>query len=533
MNKKSIYQTNRRHQIENLDTLPLIDRSLIDYDKYHKFVGHAGVKYSMAIQATRGCPWECFYCDIYKTSPIHRRKSVEHIFKEVKYLTDIGVKRIEFIDDIFNANRKNFISFFKLVLKHQLDVKFFFPSGLKGDLLDEEMIDLMVEVGVIGINLSLEHASPRLQKVMRKNLNVEKLHDNLQYITEKHPSVVIGLNAMFGFPTETEEEALMNLDYIKSIRWIHFPYLHNVIIFPGTELERFALESGIPRVLIEQSQDKLFNELPATLPFSQDFTKSVRTMFLRDYVLSKERLLHILPYQLEQFCEDELNQKYNSYFPTRIKSLNNLLDLVRIDRSELRPVKNFEESRCRIPNLKTRIKAKFPTVGKKKGNAMRLMLIDLSAYFSQDIESSEYDVLESPIGLMSLLSYVNREFGDRIEGKIYKSRIDFHRFADLYDLTNEFSPDIIGVRTLTLYKDFFHEAIAYIRKRGIKVPIIAGGPYATASSVEILQDKNINLVVIGEGELTFANIIERTLYNDKHIPNAEVLKQIDGIAFVK
>ena len=56
MNEKSIYQTNQRPQIKNLDTLPLIDRSLIDYDKYHKFIGHAGEKYSMAIQATRGCP---------------------------------------------------------------------------------------------------------------------------------------------------------------------------------------------------------------------------------------------------------------------------------------------------------------------------------------------------------------------------------------------------------------------------------------------------------------------------------------------
>ena len=53
--------------------------------------------------------------------------------------------------------------------------------GLKGDLLDEELID-MVEGGALGLSFSLEHAADRMQKIMRKNLNVQKLHDNLTYI---------------------------------------------------------------------------------------------------------------------------------------------------------------------------------------------------------------------------------------------------------------------------------------------------------------------------------------------------------------
>ena len=98
-------------------------------------------------------------------------------------------------------------------------------------------------------------------------MDVEKLHENLQYIAEKYPFVILVLNAMHGFPTETEEEALMTLKYIKSIRWLHFPYLHNVIIFPGTEMEQFALEAGIPKSLIKHSQDLNYHEIPATLLF--------------------------------------------------------------------------------------------------------------------------------------------------------------------------------------------------------------------------------------------------------------------------
>jgi len=486
----------------------------------------------MAIQATRGCPYKCIYCDVYKTSNIHCRRSVKHLFNEVRLLADIGVKRIEFIDDIFNANEKDFMSFFELVLKHRLDLKFFFPSGLRGDLLDKDIIDLMVEAGAIGINLSLEHASPRIQKVIRKNLNVEKLNENLQYIAEKYPFVVLALNAMHGFPTETEEEAMMTLNFIKNIKWLHFPYLVSVRIFPGTELEKLALEQVIPKELIEQSQDLAYEEVSPTLFFSQNFTKGVKTMFLKDYVLNKERLLHVLPYQMEQFSEDELNQKYDSYFPTRIKTLDDLLDVVKINRSDLNCPTCLNESQTRIPNLKIRIREKFPFVRKRK-DALKLMLFDLSLFFSQEINTHERVVYEPPLGLMALLSYINKEFGDRVEGRIYKSRMDFDSYEELYNLINDFSPDIIGVRTITFYRDFFHEAIGYIRKCGITVPIIVGGPYPTASFADLLQDKNINIVVIGEGEMTLAGIVEKTLANDKRLPDAETLKEIPGIAFRK
>ena len=63
-NLQNIYKTEPRPQTKELDIFPYTDRTLIDYNKYHQYIGHAGVKYSMAIQATRGCPYKCFYCDI-------------------------------------------------------------------------------------------------------------------------------------------------------------------------------------------------------------------------------------------------------------------------------------------------------------------------------------------------------------------------------------------------------------------------------------------------------------------------------------
>ena len=62
----------------------------------------------------------------------------------------------------------------KKIIKANLKLYFAFPVGLKGDLLDEELIDIMVEGGALGLSFSHEHAADRMQKIMRKNLNVQK-----------------------------------------------------------------------------------------------------------------------------------------------------------------------------------------------------------------------------------------------------------------------------------------------------------------------------------------------------------------------
>ena len=219
---EAVIKTDNRKQVNNLDDLPLYDRSLVNYPSYNNTITNAGLKYSMNVQATRGCPYRCFYCDVYKSTLHHYRRSVDSIFEEVKMIADLGVKRIEFIDDIFNVKRKDFVEFFNKVIQHNLKVKFFFPTALKGDLLDKESIDVMMHGGSIGFKVSLESASPRMQKVMRKNLNIEKFRENLEYVCKNYPDAITSVNTMHGFPTETEEEAMMTLNFMKDINFVCF-----------------------------------------------------------------------------------------------------------------------------------------------------------------------------------------------------------------------------------------------------------------------------------------------------------------------
>jgi radical SAM superfamily enzyme YgiQ (UPF0313 family) len=524
------YLTKLRPQITDLDSLPIPDRSLVDYEKHNKYIGHVMVKNAFSLQASRGCPYKCAYCHkIWPKRCVMR--SAENLFAEVRLGCDLGVRRFSFVDDIFNFDAANSRRFFELILKNGLEVQFFFPNALRGDLLNEEFIDLMVKAGTTSVGLSLETASPRLQKLIGKYLNIEKLRKNAEYFIKKYPHVILELQTMHGFPSETEDEAMLTLDFIKSLRWVHFPYVNILKIYLNTDMEKIALENGISYEAIVKSEHLGGHELPETLPFDKKFTTMYQADYFNEYFLSKERLLNVLPYQMKCLTEDEIAQKYNSYLPVDIGCFDDLLQFLGITREELAPAKGLSEESIAIPDINKKLKQCFPRE-KPDDNALGVLLLDLTQFFSAESHIL-YDVVEVPLGLMYLMTYLTQRFGSKIKGKIAKSRIDFDNYPALKGLLEEFRPDVIGIRSLTYYKFFFHQTVAMIRQWGIDVPIIVGGPYATSGYGTILQDKLVNLVVIGEGEITFSEIIGEILKNNGKLPGEEILAEIPGLAFVR
>jgi amino acid adenylation domain-containing protein len=523
-----VFVTSERQQVEDLDSLQMPDRSLVDYEKYRPYIGQSIAKNHITVQFSRGCVYRCAYC--FKIWP-HKYvvRSAENMFEEIKFYYDLGVRRFAFVDDLPNIDMKNSSRLYESIIKNGLQAHLHFPNGIRGDILTPGYIDLMVAAGTVTMDLALETTSPRLQKLIRKNLNLERLYQNIDYIIRRHPQVILEMQIIHGLPGETEEEAQASLDYIKNLRWAHFPYIHVLNIYPGSAMAEIAVQHGISAQAIERSADIAYHELPETLPFSQGFSRRYQSEFVGEYFMCKERLLSVLPHQMRVLTEDELVQKYNSYLPVEIDSFDALLDYAGISREELAG-EFLPDDYGVVPDLNVRLRRHFVKPAPEPG-ALRVLLLDLSQYFSQEPRIM-YDVVEAPLGLMYVLTHLQRRFPGNIDGRIAKSRIDFDSYEQLKSLVVEFRPDIIGVRSLNFYKDFFHKTVSLIRQWGVTVPIIAGGPYATSNYAAMLQDPHIDLVVLGEGEVTFAQLIGRVLENGKKLPAEGVLKQIPGLAFI-
>ena len=520
--------TGSRRQIEDLDSLPLPDRSLVNYEKYNRYIGQVMVKNIISLQTARGCPFNCSYCSrIWGRKHVFR--SAESVYEELELYYNMGVRRFSIFDDIFNVNLENGKRLFQRIVKNRLDIQLFFPNGLRGDLLPRDYIDLLVEAGLAATALALETASPRLQRLINKNLDLEKFARTVEYFCQHYPHVILELFSIHGFPTETEEEARLTLDFIKSQRWLHFPYVFLLKVYPDTPMADLAVQHGVRREDILKCEDLAFHELSPTSPFTKSFTRNYQAEFLNEYFLSKERLMHVLPYQVKALTRDEMIQKYDSYLPHDIRSFADILRLAGIEEGELAVGGFLDEQAIAIPDFNRQLKEYFPAK-KPAPDALRVLLLDLSQFFSPDTDML-YDVVEPPLGAMYVMTYLQERFGPKIDGKILKSRLDFDGFEALKGQLEAFRPQVIGVRSLTFYRDFMHQTVGLIRQWGFDVPIIAGGPYATRNSRTLLQDRHTDLAVLAEGEATFADIIGKIMANRGRLPAEAELRSIGGIAF--
>ncbi|MES1025534.1 DUF4070 domain-containing protein [Gloeocapsa sp. BRSZ] len=173
----------------DVTTTPIPRYDLLEFDAYD----------SMSIQFSRGCPFQCEFCDIivlYGRKP--RTKSPKQLLAELEYLYSLGWRRGVFmVDDNFIGNKRNV----KLLLQelkvwqaeHQYPFRFNTEASV--DLAqDQELMDLMVECNFDAVFLGIETPDEDSLQLTKKFQNTRSsLIESVQTITRA------GLRPIAGF----------------------------------------------------------------------------------------------------------------------------------------------------------------------------------------------------------------------------------------------------------------------------------------------------------------------------------------------
>lgn len=245
-NGKTVINYNREF-LDDLDSVPMAAWDLIDVEKYFRHKNRASMnlhnKSDRALQifTSRGCPYQCTYCHNVFGKKV-RKRSVDHVLNEIRYLhRELKADEIEVLDDIFNVDKERCKAIFNGVIHDGMKIGFSFPNGLRADVMDGELLDKMKEAGVYRIMYAVEAGSPRIQKLMKKNLDLEKAKRIIEYTAKKRISV--GSFFMMGFLDETEEEVQMTIDFACDSR-LHTASFLIVQPYPNTEIFNQAVEQG-------------------------------------------------------------------------------------------------------------------------------------------------------------------------------------------------------------------------------------------------------------------------------------------------
>jgi radical SAM superfamily enzyme YgiQ (UPF0313 family) len=227
------------------DVVPYPAWDLIDLNAYGR-LPRIGLIYAhrryMIVETARACPFNCAWC--HKTAgDVHRMHRPEYVIGEIETLVKKhGVGEITIVDDMFNFRTERVNAIFEGLIQRGIRVPISVVNGLRADLLPDATLELMRRAGVYRVMFAIETASPRLQKLMRKNLDFAKVRRAIDKAYDL--GMLIHGNFIIGLPGETEDEVNETVRFAASSKMDTIG-LYRAIPYKGCDLYRIAQEQGL------------------------------------------------------------------------------------------------------------------------------------------------------------------------------------------------------------------------------------------------------------------------------------------------
>jgi radical SAM superfamily enzyme YgiQ (UPF0313 family) len=256
-----IHKNSLRPLIQDLDTLPFMDREL-----YHKYRPLRAYEHNPIIITGRGCPYSCSFCfnkalrDMYSETEGRyvRRRSVMNVIDEItKIQATYDTRRIIFMDDTFVLHHEWVLGFLEA---YRQFVALPFSCLVRADLINEPIVKALKNAGCFFVRMGIESGNDGLRNiVLNKRITTQQIK-NAAYLIKKH-GIRLSANSILGIPGETIDTALQTLQLNIDIR-PDFAWCSLMQPYPGTELAHYAITHGFLR------RDFSFDDLDHSYFFS-------------------------------------------------------------------------------------------------------------------------------------------------------------------------------------------------------------------------------------------------------------------------
>jgi radical SAM superfamily enzyme YgiQ (UPF0313 family) len=302
--------------VENLDDLPFPAWDLVDFDAYARRINNNGNlrgKRYAPIFTSRGCPYKCTYChDIFGKTFYYR--SPDNVLEEIRLLKNqYGVDELQIVDDIFNLRPARMKEICRGLAPLKMHVCF--PNGLRGDILDEEGVQALVDAGMYEVAVAIETVTPRLQDMVKKRLKLDRLIQAVKWMADR--GVMVKGFFMLGFPTETVEEMEATIDFAVNSELAHAVFAC-VTPQPATPLYEVAYRENAQAL----NKIVLGDYYSTTSWYSEAYGIDLRKVYTRGYfrfyVTKPKRIWRLLRYMsAKDFVRDFFYWCKKVFVPSR------------------------------------------------------------------------------------------------------------------------------------------------------------------------------------------------------------------------
>ena len=240
---------------------------------------HVGIQYS------RGCPFNCEFCDIIELyGRGSRTKTPEQVLQELQTLYDLGYRgHVDFVDDNFIGNKKNVKTILPVIREWSAANKypFYFSTESSLNLSDDEnLMQMMKDIDFRFVFIGIETPDDKILELTNKRINKNR---SVAKAVNKITSYGMIVNAGFivGFDNETDQSCMAIINCIQE-SGICMAMVGKLFALPNTQLTRRLQREG--RLLKTGSRlDNSFTDLDQTTSGLNFITTRPRIDVLRDY----------------------------------------------------------------------------------------------------------------------------------------------------------------------------------------------------------------------------------------------------------
>jgi radical SAM superfamily enzyme YgiQ (UPF0313 family) len=230
------------------------------------------------IISSRGCVYQCSYCDRSVFGQGFRWNSPEYTFEQMRRLgADFGVRHVNFYDDLFTLNRARVTAICEKLASARLRVTF--NCIVRAGHIDDELVRLLKRAGCWMVNVGIESGDQSMLDANKDGLSLSQVRSDVDRL--HGAGIWVKGLFMMGFPGETETSIARTRDFACSLP-LKDANVTAFTPFPGAPVTRTIRDHGVFDEDWSKMDCEHFVFVPGTIG-SREILERRRAEFIRAF----------------------------------------------------------------------------------------------------------------------------------------------------------------------------------------------------------------------------------------------------------
>lgn len=240
--RNRIIKNQNRPLIKNLDELPFPALNLFEINKYQGSHLTERAFPRGPIETSRGCPYNCVYCNKLIFRGKFRVKSPKRVVDEMERMLSLGFKEAYVVDDGFSTNIARAKKICDEIIRKELKFHWSLLCGVRVDKVDMELLKKLKKAGCYQIAFGIESGNQKILDLINKNITINQIKKAVKL--SKIASIETFGLFLLGLPGETEKTMQNTINFAKILDLDNAKF-GIVIPYPGTRLFHDWDEKGL------------------------------------------------------------------------------------------------------------------------------------------------------------------------------------------------------------------------------------------------------------------------------------------------